>query len=72
MFEKATMSTKCPKCGNVIVINKCWTPGGMNDYGSFEVKCNKCKHVFIIDVGRDVYDSSISSGAELIRRIDRE
>lgn len=69
-----TIIAQCPneKCNNRIIIDKKFYPGGVNDYGSFEVKCNECQEQFIIEVGRDVDASSIESGATLIRKIYRD
>ena len=50
--ERASVLAKCPECGNDILIDQVWYPGGANDYGSFEVECLKCKHHFDIYVGR--------------------
>lgn len=70
--EHSTLTTKCPQCGNQIVINKVWYPGGVNDYGSFVLECKKCKHVFEVSVGRDVDASSVESGAKLLEKKDRD
>lgn len=70
--ESATIHTECPECGHSIVINKVWFPGGLNDYGNFEVQCNKCDFVFEIPVGRDVDASNIQEGAKLIKRKYRD
>ena len=70
--ESETLFTKCPNCGNPIVIRKVWIPGGCNDYGSFLVECLKCKNRFEIYVGRDVDESSIESGATLIEKKYRD
>lgn len=71
-IEQALLITKCPKCGNQILINKRWYPGGCNDYGSFVLKCNKCEHVFEIDIGRDVDASDVESGATLLDKKYRD
>ncbi len=71
-IERSMMITKCPSCSNKIIINKVWYPGGLNDYGSFVVECNNCKHVFDIYVGRDVDASSVESGAKIIETKYRE
>lgn len=36
------ISTLCPKCNSKIVVQKNWTPGGMNDYGGYVLECIKC------------------------------
>ena len=65
-IEESLLSTKCPKCGNPIVIRKKWYSGGCNDYGSFVLECDKCGEQFEIRVGRDVDASSVESGAKVI------
>ena len=67
--ERASVLAKCPECGNDILIDQVWYPGGANDYGSFEVECLKCKHHFDIYLGRDIDASSIKSGAKSIKVI---
>ena len=66
--EEEILIKKCPKCGNTIIINQVWIPGGCNDYGSFEVECLKCKQRFDMYIGRDVDESSIESGAILLSK----
>lgn len=74
MDETSTITFNCknPKCKNefkgLIVEHK----GGVNDYGWWIVKCKSCKHIFDVYVGRDVNDSSLTSGGEILDRLDRE
>lgn len=70
--ENELLIATCPKCGNKIYINKTWYPGGCNDYGMFVLKCDKCGHVFEIDIGRDVDASNVISGATLIEKKYRD
>ena len=66
--DRATILCNCPKCGNQVVIDQIWYPGGTNDYGSFDLECLKCKHTFNVDVGRDVDASGVRSGARNIKK----
>ncbi len=67
-IERAIRIIKCPKCGNEIIVNQVWYPGGCNDYGSFILECNNCKNVFDFYLGRDLDASSVVQGAILIDR----
>lgn len=71
-IEKARLITNCPKCGNEILIDKVWYPGGCNDYGSFEVECLECHKVFDIFIGRDIDASSVISGAKELKKKYRD
>ena len=64
--EYSKVLIQCPKCGNQVIINKVWYPGGDNDYGIFTLECKKCSHIFDYYLGRDVEASSVESGAKLI------
>jgi hypothetical protein len=44
----------------------------VNDYGSWIVKCVKCDEVFEKYIGRDVNDSSLESGGQVLGKYDRE
>lgn len=66
--QSSTPTAKCPGCSQKIVINQVWYPGGVNDYGSFILECNKCKHIFEVNVGRDVDASSVEDGAKFNRK----
>jgi len=68
-METATLTIPCPKCKSKIIINQRWTPGGMNDYGSFKIECGKCSHKFVAEIGRDVNDSDIISGGKILERL---
>lgn len=74
MFYHAQQATDCPKegCDNVITFRLSWTPGRANAYGSFIVKCGKCGTVFDVDVGRDVFESDIAQGGELLDRYNKD
>ena len=69
--EEALLIVKC-ECGNEIRIHKVWYPGGCNDYGSFELRCNKCGKTFVVDIGRDVDASEVLNGAELVSKKYRD
>jgi hypothetical protein len=71
----STLIATCPKedCNNKVWINRVYIQGGVNDKGSFKVKCNECDTEFQIAIGRDVELSSIQSGATLIEKVyDRD
>ncbi len=70
--ETLTSSCPAPRCKQQIQIAKNWTPGGMNDYGGFVLRCNSCGTISSIHVGRDVNDSEITSGAAILDRYDDE
>lgn len=68
----ATITSKCPACGNSIEIENRWTPGGVNDYGGYILQCIKCSHIFALHVCRDINDSRVVSGAKQIDQYDDE
>lgn len=72
--SRGTLTAPCPKqgCGNIVEIDQAWTPGGVNDYGGFILRCTTCSTVFPLPVGRDVNDSDVRAGAELLDRWDEE
>ena len=70
--EEALIVHACNKCGNEIRIRRVWHPGGANDYGSLIVRCDKCGEICEINIGRDVYESDVLSGATLLERKDRD
>jgi hypothetical protein len=63
---------KCKKCKSDIVIEKNWTPGGLNDYGGYILECVNCLHVFSVHIGRDIYESSVKMGARQLDKYDDE
>jgi hypothetical protein len=74
MTESATMTFECvnPKCDNGFKARIIEHKGGMNDYGSWIVKCRKCNEIFDIYIGRDVNDSSLTSGGQILGKYDKE
>jgi hypothetical protein len=68
----AEVTTNCAKCENSIEIEKNWTAGGMNDYGGYVLRCLECDHVFEFPLGRDIMDSRVVKGAEILDTYDRE
>ncbi len=62
----------CPNCESEIKVSKNWTAGGVNDYGGWVLKCKKCSHPFAFHLGRDILDSNVVSGAEIIDSYDDE
>jgi hypothetical protein len=69
-MARASVTTKCPCCGNRIEIAQVWEAGGISDKGGFILRCRACEHVFDQCVGRDVYSSRVQSGATLLDRYD--
>ncbi len=69
-----TFMFKCenPNCYNDFKGHQVVHKGGINDYGWWIVKCEKCGFIFQIYVGRDVNDSSLVSGGEILRKFDKE
>lgn len=72
--ESETLIASCgtQKCGQTVEISKHWTPGGVNDYGGYVLKCKGCGAVFSVHVGRDIHDSRVVRGAELLDTYDDE
>ena len=66
--EESIIDLVCPNCGNRIIIKQVWYPGGINDYGSFVLECDKCQKTIKFHIGRDVDASSVISGAKLINK----
>jgi len=69
-MDCATRSARCPDCGQPVEIELRWTPGGVNDYGGFVLKCDGCGNPFHVHIGRDVMDSYVVSGATLLGKYD--
>ena len=67
-IELSALITKCPKCGNTIIIKQVRYPGGCNDSGVFELECKKCKEHFEVSGIKDVDASSVESGAKLLNK----
>lgn len=59
-------------CGQLINIEKNWTAGGVNDRGGYILKCAGCGGVFAFNLGRDISDSRVISGATKIDYWDDE
>ena len=74
MTESATMTFGCEntKCDNKFTARIIEHKGGMNDYGSWIVQCKKCNEIFSVYVGRDVNDSNLTSGGQVLGNYDRE
>lgn len=70
--NRATVSLKCPKCENTIIIDQAWTPGGLNDYGGFVLQCEACDHIFDCYLGRDIQMSHVESGAKALDTYDND
>lgn len=71
-MECSTVITSCPQCKSKIEINRCWTPGGINDSGGFILKCSSCGYVFDKYIGKDINDSRVVSGATVLDTYDNE
>jgi uncharacterized Zn finger protein len=70
----ATLSATCPKpeCGQEVEIHQRWTAGGVNDYGGYVLQCKKCGTVYPLHLGRDILDSRVRSGANVLDTYDDE
>ena len=71
MSESATTIAWCPHCENEIEIHKIWTPGGVNDYGGWVLKCSRCGNPFHY-AGKDIKMSRVESGASVLAVYDDE
>jgi hypothetical protein len=70
MHDKvALVETSCPHCQGQVVIEKRWSIG-LNSYGGWVMRCalESCKKIFALNIGRDVYESKLLSGASLIKK----
>src|ERR1700758_3528789 len=72
MAETAHVLGQCPHCSNGIVIEQNWTPGGVNDYGGWVLKCDECGKSFHEHLGRDIQMSRVVSGAVVLATYDDE
>jgi hypothetical protein len=74
MTELSTMNFECinSKCDNKFQARIIEHKGGMNDYGSWIVKCKKCNEIFDVYIGRDVNESSLVSGGRVLGKYDKE
>ena len=74
MTESSSLTFKCTKskCKNLLHARIVEHSGGLNDYGSWIVKCEKCKSVFSIYIGRDVNDSRLTSGGEILGKYNSD
>lgn len=70
--RNATTTGQCPSCGQPVVIDQRWTAGGANDYGGYVLKCTKCRAIYPLHLGRDINDSRVISGAEVLDSYDDE
>lgn len=70
--ENATMSFNCPeeKCKNCFQATIFEQDKNEIDYGWWILKCNKCGNVFDLYVGRDLNDSILIYGGEIIARFN--
>jgi len=71
-METAEARTKCPGCDNDVVIERNWTPGGVNDSGGYVLQCEKCNHIFAFHLGKDINDSRVLRGAKKLDTYDDE
>ena len=71
-METAEARTKCPGCDNDVVIERNWTPGGINDSGGYVLQCEKCNHIFAFHLGKDINDSRVLRGAKKLDTYDDE
>lgn len=69
-----TEVVKCPKsgCANPIHISVGRWPGGENDRGGWVLKCEKCGHVFPVDMLNPDDASSVRSGATVLDSWDND
>ena len=74
MTGTTTLIFKCQnaECNNEFTARIIEHRGGLNDEGSWIVKCRKCKDIFSINVGRDVNDSSLTSGGTILGKYCRD
>jgi len=66
------LTFSCPNCGSGLKAEMVVHYGGVNEYGWWIIKCGSCDHFFSEYVGRDVRDSSLSEGGEIVVRLDRD
>lgn len=66
----ATLVGECPHCGNKIVVEQNWEPGGMNDYGGYALECGKCHKALDFCLGRDIQMSRVLRGAKILGTYD--
>jgi hypothetical protein len=71
-METAEARTKCPGCDNDVVIERNWTPGGVNDSGGYVLQCEKCDRIFAFHLGKDINDSRVLRGAKKLDTYDDE
>jgi hypothetical protein len=71
-MDSITTSCKNPKCKNELRIRIVEDAKKKNYYGWWIVRCNRCKEIFDINVGKDVYDSLLISGGTILQRLDTE
>jgi hypothetical protein len=65
--KEALVETRCPHCKSPVLLEKRWNVG-VNSYGGWVLRCGheRCKRIFALDIGRDVYESKLISGASLL------
>jgi len=71
-FASLTFKCKNHKCDNEFHAHIVEHKGGINDYGWWIVQCEKCSEIFDVYIGRDVNDSELQSGGQILDRFDKE
>ena len=66
-----TLEFQCPHCDATCIAEMVVHWGGVNDYGWWIVRCGTCSHLFSQYVGRDVNDSLLREGGEVLEVLDR-
>jgi|GEM_PF-6480098 len=71
--ESASLTFNCENknCSNNFSATIVEHRGGVNDYGWWAIKCDKCDEIFIKYIGRDVSDSRLNDGGKIIKRYDK-
>lgn len=72
--ESSSLRFNCENkdCDNKFSAHIIEHKGGVNDYGWWIIKCDKCQTVFDAYIGRDVNDSSLTSGGTILEKLDKE
>lgn len=61
-----------PECDNSFEATIVKEKGGFNDKGWWVIQCDSCSTIFDTYVGKDVYDSHLDSGGEILERVEKD
>ena len=72
IMDDETITTKCSECNNEFKIVEQWTPDRTGNHSGYVVRCNKCSHIFHLDLDRVFNSYHVKWGVQILATYDKE